>query len=93
LLAVVPILVLPGAAPAQPYPMMDRVSDKVIRKYQTSSCEQLWQEKMQGQGRPKPPMEQRIVDILRGDPAMRAAFFNRIAGPKVNKMFECGMVP
>jgi len=24
---------------------------------------------------------------------MRQAFFNQIAGPVMNKMFECGMIP
>jgi hypothetical protein len=31
--------------------------------------------------------------MLRGDPQMRAAFINRVAGPIANKMFECGMIP
>jgi hypothetical protein len=26
------------------YPIMDRVANKVVQKYQTSTCEQLWQE-------------------------------------------------
>ena len=33
-----------GVAYAQ-YPIMDRVADKVIQKYQSATCEQLWQEK------------------------------------------------
>ena len=36
-----------GIAYAQ-FPIMDKVADKVIQKYQTSTCEQLWQEKAQG---------------------------------------------
>ena len=49
-----------GIAYAQ-FPIMDKVADKVIQKYQTSTCEQLWQEKAQGQGQPKPEMEQRAI--------------------------------
>ena len=75
------------------FPIMDRVADKVIQKYQTSSCQQLWEEKAQGQGKPKPEMEQRAIQALKNDPQMRQAFFNKVAGPIVNKMFECGMVP
>ena len=30
---------------------------------------------------------------LRNDPQMRQAFINQVAGPIVNKMFECGMAP
>ena len=81
-----------GIAQAQ-YPIMDRVASKVIEKYQTSTCQQLWQEKAQGQGQPKPEMEQRAIHALQQDPQMRQAFFNQVAAPIVNKMFECGMIP
>ena len=81
-----------GIAYAQ-FPIMDMVADKVIQKYQTSTCEQLWQEKAQGQGQPKPEMEQRAIQALKSDPQMRQAFFNKVSGPIVNKMFECGMIP
>jgi hypothetical protein len=81
-----------GIAYAQ-FPIMDKVADKVIQKYQTSTCEQLWQEKAQGQGQPKPEMEQRAIAALKSDPQMRQAFFAKISAPIVNKMFECGMIP
>ena len=81
-----------GIAYAQ-FPIMDKVADKVIQKYQTSTCEQLWQEKAQSQGQPKPEMEQRAIQALKSDPQMRQAFFSKISAPIVNKMFECGMIP
>ena len=81
-----------GLAYAQ-FPIMDMVANKVIQKYQTSTCEQVWQERAQGQGKPKPEMEQRAMKLLREDPQMRQAFFDKVAGPIVNKMFECGMIP
>ena len=81
-----------GAAGAQ-FPIMDKVANKVIQKYQTSSCEQLWQEKAQNQGKPKSPEEQRAIEILRIDPQMQAAFFSKISAPVVTKMFQCGMIP
>jgi hypothetical protein len=34
-----------------------------------------------------------IIDFLKQNPPMRQHFLNRIAGPIVNKMFECGMIP
>ena len=43
-------LLAAGVAYAQ-YPIMDRLADKVIQKYQSSSCQQLWQQK----GQPKTP--------------------------------------
>ncbi len=29
---------------AQQYPIMDKVAAKVVQKYQSSTCEQLWQQ-------------------------------------------------
>jgi hypothetical protein len=82
------VLLFAGAASAQ-YPIMDRIADKVVQKYQNMTCEQLWQRK----GQPKSQREQRVVQFLRGDPQMRAAFINRVAGPIANKMFDCGLIP
>lgn len=87
-----PALILAGAALAQ-YPIMDRVADKVIQKYQSATCEQLWQEKAASHAKARPPEEQRAIEFLRQDAAMRTAFFNRISAPIVTKMFECGMIP
>lgn len=71
------------------FPLMNMVADKVIQKYQTSSCEQLWQQKQQ----PKTEQEQRVIGLLKSDPQLRTAFMNKVAGPIANKMFECGMLP
>jgi transposase-like protein len=92
MLVVVAATVAAGVAYAQ-YPVMDQVAAKVIQKYQSSTCQQLWQEKAQGQGQPKPEMEQRAITMLQQDPQMRQAFFAKISAPIVNKMFECGMIP
>jgi hypothetical protein len=78
-----------GFVYAQQFPILDRVADKVVQKYQSSTCEQLWQKKSE----PKPPEEQRVVGMLKSDPAMRTEFINRVAAPIANKMFECGMIP
>ena len=81
-------LLFVGAADAQ-YPILDMIAQKVIQKYQQSTCEQLWQQK----NAPKPPMEQEAIQTLRSNPQMRAAFINQVAAPIANKMFECGMIP
>ena len=81
-------MLLASAGHAQ-YPIMDRIADKVVQKYQNSTCQQLWEKK----GQPKSQREQEAIQVLRGDPQMRAAFINRVAGPIANKMFECGMIP
>lgn len=77
----------------QQYPVMDKIADKIIQKYQGSTCEQLWQEKAQAKTKPKSTQEYEAIGILRNDPQMRAAFINKVAAPIVNKMFECGMIP
>ena len=87
-LALAAMLVLVGGAFAQEM-IVDMVANKVIQKYQQSTCEQLWQQKSQ----PKSPKEQEIVQMLRANPEMRAEFINKVAAPIVNKMFECGMIP
>ena len=88
-LASLPMLLFAGAASAQQHPLLDRVANKVVQKYQNSSCEQLRQER----GQPKSQREQEAVNFLRSDPQMRAAFIDRVAAPIANKMFECGMIP
>ena len=87
--APVPALLFVSVARAQQYPLMDMVADKVIQKYQQSSCEQLWQAK----GKSNPQKEKEMLQMLRDDPQMRAAFINKVAAPIANKMFECGLIP
>jgi hypothetical protein len=69
-------------------PLVDMAANKVVQKYQAASCEQLWQNR--GKSTPE---EQRVIGFLKQDPAARQEFFNKIAGPVMNKMFECGMIP
>ena len=83
-----PALAAGGLAWAQ-FPIMDLVANKVIEKYQGSTCEQLWQRKTE----PKSAEAQRLIKLLQEDPAMRAAFLNKVGGPVANKMFDCGMIP
>ena len=41
LLALVALLFHVGIAGAQQYPIMDKLADKVVQKYQSSSCQEL----------------------------------------------------
>jgi hypothetical protein len=77
--------------PPQQYPMMDKVADKIIQKYQASTCEQLWLKK--SEKAPPSAEEQKAIAFLKSDAQMRAAFINKIAPPIANKMFDCGMIP
>ena len=87
------IALLVAAVNAQQYPIMDKIADKVVQKYQQATCEQLWQERAQKGKAPKPQMEQEALDMLKSDPQMRSAFISKVAAPIANKMFECGMIP
>jgi hypothetical protein len=69
--------------------MMDALAEKVVQKYQQASCEDLAAKK----GQPRSPQEQKVIQMLRSDPARRAAFIDKVAAPIANKMFECGMIP
>jgi hypothetical protein len=72
-------------------PILDMVADKVIQKYQTSTCEQLWVKK--SQKTPPSAEEQKVIGFLKSDPQMRTIFIDKVAPPIVNKMFDCGMIP
>ena len=84
-----------GIADAQEerYPIMERLAQKVIQKYQTSSCQEIAMMKAHPPTGKKAAVEARAVEILRGDPQMRQEFINRVAPPIANKLFECGMIP
>jgi hypothetical protein len=87
------IALLCAAVNAQQFPIMDKIADKVIQKYQQSTCEQLWEERAQKGKAPKPQMEQEALQMLKSDPQMRSAFISKVAAPIATKMFECGMIP
>ena len=94
LFVLVPVLLYVSSASAQEsYPLMDMIAQKVIQKYQTSSCQQLAQQKSKPPAQQQAQMEQRAVQALRNDPQMRTAFINQVAAPIANKLFECGMIP
>jgi hypothetical protein len=89
----VAIALLCAALNAQEFPILDKIADKVVQKYQSSTCEQLWQQKAEKGKAPESPMEQRALEMLKSDPQMRSVFISKVAAPIANKMFECGMIP
>lgn len=93
LLVVMSVLLSVGVASAQQYPIMEKIVQKVIQKYQTSSCQQLAEERSHPPTGMKAEMEQRAIEVLRNDPQMRTAFIDQVAAPIANKLFECGMIP
>ena len=75
------------------YPMMDKIAQQVIDKYQSSSCEDLKAQKEQPADPQQAATKQKVVGLLKSDPKMREQFLNKVAAPIANKMFECGLIP
>jgi hypothetical protein len=88
LFALVPIVFCVALAQ---HPVLDSVANKVVQKYQTSTCQQLMQAHAQKQ--PPTPTEQKAMEMLRTDPAMRHEFVSIVADPVVDKLIQCGMIP
>jgi len=81
-------LLVAGDAAAQGM-LLDFAADKVIKKYESSSCDELKALK----GEPPSEKEKMAIDFLRNDAQARKAFIDKIAAPVLNKMFECGLIP
>jgi len=81
-------LIVAGVVAAQGV-LVDAAADKVIKKFEAATCDQLKAQK----GEPPSEKEKIALDILRDDPKARVAFVDKIAAPVLNKMFECSMIP
>ncbi len=84
----VSIMIVAGAVAAQDL-LVDAAADKVIKKFEAATCDQL---KAQKNGPPS-EKEKIALDLLRDDPKARVAFIDKIAAPVLNKMFECSIIP
>jgi hypothetical protein len=69
--------------------LLDFAADKVIKKYETATCEQLKVQKDE----PRTEQEKMAIEFLRNDSQARVAFIDKVAAPILNKMFECGLIP
>ena len=84
----VSVLIVAGAVAAQGM-LVDEAADKVIKKYEVASCDQLKALKAE----PPSEKEKIAMDLLKADSKARVAFVDKIAAPVLNKMFECSMIP
>ena len=84
----VSILIVAGAVSAQGM-LLDFAADKVIKKYQTATCDELKAQRKE----PPTDKEKEAIEFLRNDSQARIFFINKIAAPVLNKMFDCGMIP
>jgi hypothetical protein len=82
------VLIVADAASAQGM-LLDLAADKVIKKYQTATCDELRAQKKD----PPSDKEKQAIEFLRNDSEARISFINKIAAPVLNKMFDCGMIP
>jgi len=69
--------------------LLDFAADKVVKKYETATCEELKAMK----GEPRSDKEKTAIEFLRNDSQARKDFIDKIAGTVMNKMFECGLIP
>jgi hypothetical protein len=76
---------------AAQHPVLDAVANKVVAKYQSSTCQQLMMQKAQKQ--PPSAGEQKAMELLKTDPAMRHEFVGIVADQVVDKLIQCGMIP
>jgi hypothetical protein len=81
-------VMIAGAVAAQGM-LVDAAADKVIKKFEAATCDQLKAQKNE----PPSEKEKIALDLLRDDPKARVAFIDKIAAPVLNKMFECDIIP
>ena len=81
-------LIVAGVVAAQGV-LVDAAADKVIKKFEAATCDQLKEQKNE----PPSEKEKIALDLLRDDPKARVAFIDKIAAPILNKMFECSIIP
>ena len=82
------ILIVAGAVSAQGM-LLDFAADKVIKKYQTATCDELKAQRKE----PPTDKEKEGIEFLRNDSQARIFFINKVAAPVLNKMYDCGMIP
>ena len=82
------ILIVAGAVSAQGM-LLDFAADKVIKKYQTATCDELKAQRKE----PPTDKEKEAIEFLRNDSQARIFFINKVAAPVLNKMYDCGMIP
>ncbi len=97
-LALIPASLLICAVPQaqqqqQQYPLMNMIAQKIIDKYNNSTCVQLAEQKSEKPQGEEARMKERVIAALKADPQMRQAFIDKVAAPIANKLFQCGMIP
>jgi len=85
------LVTLSGTQAQEQHPILDKLADKIIQKYQNASCQDLQAKK--AAKTPPTPEEQKAIEFLKNDQQSRTYFINKIAPPIANKLFDCGLIP
>ncbi len=72
--------------------IVDDVADQMVSQIQSDSCPQFAQ-MMQSKKSGGSSKSGKASGMMKSDPAMRERFVNKVAGPLLNKMIDCDMLP
>jgi hypothetical protein len=71
--------------------VVDDVANQMVAEIQSDSCPQF--EAMLKQRKSGGTNSGKAGGMMKSDPAMRERFVNKVAGPLVNKMIDCDLLP
>jgi hypothetical protein len=71
--------------------VVDDVANQIVAQIENDSCPQF--EAMLKQGKSGSSNSSKAGGMMKSDPAMRQRFVDKVAGPLVNKMIDCGLLP
>lgn len=71
--------------------VVDDAANEMVSKIQSDSCAEF--ESMLKQSRSGGSSSSRAGGMMKSDPAARERFVNKVAGPLVNKMIDCDLLP
>ena len=71
--------------------IVDDVADQMVSQIQSDSCPQFAQ--MLHSNKSGGSKSSKAGGMMKSDPAMRERFVNKVAGPLLNKMIDCDMLP
>ncbi len=71
--------------------VVDDVAAQMVTEIQNDSCSEF--ESMLKQRQSGNSNSSKARGMMKSDPAMRERFINKVAGPLVNKMIDCDLLP
>ena len=95
LLSTLLIFVLAPAVSAQPSGRMaDTLGDAIVQEINTTSCDDFADRIQEARsGNKKGGMRGRLKSMMTRNPQLRTQLVNKIAGPILNKLIDCNLLP